>query len=262
MSASKVESLRKSVLSKNNDESTLTLKELNIELLEIDSLPPLNMESPNAENERILAREVYELAVLHSINIGDRDEFQKYVGILRSFYSDFGPNVSESERKYMIIGLYLLYLIVENRLSEYHCELELLTDEQKSSAGIKFCTELERRLMVGAYDDVMNAASNPPVDLYGFFLGSLLETVRINIADCAEMSYNTLNPSALKEILMFTTEKEAVAFVNEHYPHWEFNGTLFKLKPDTTKLSSAEDIPSQKLVSQTLTYAVEMDRIV
>ena len=262
MDSSKVDSLRKSVLGKRNDESSLILKELSIDLLEIDSLPPLNMETPNAENERILAREVYELGVLHSINIGDRGEFQKYFDILRSFYSDFGPKVSESERKYMIIGSYLLYLIVENRLSEYHCELELLTDEQKSLAGIKFCTELERRLMVGAYDEVMNAASNPPVDLYAFFLSSLLETVRINIADCAEISYNTLNPSALKEILMFSTEQEALEFVKEHYSHWESNGTLFKLKPDATTLSSAEDIPSQKLISQTLTYAAEMDRIV
>ena len=76
MDSSKVDSLRKSVLGKRNDESSLILKELSIDLLEIDSLPPLNMESPNAENERILAREVYELGVLHSINIGDRGEFQ------------------------------------------------------------------------------------------------------------------------------------------------------------------------------------------
>ena len=116
--------------------------------------------------------------------------------------------------------------------------------------------------MVGAYDQVMTAAAQPPFESYGFFLSSLLETVRVNIADCAEVSYNTITPSALKEILMFSSEKEALQFIGEHYPNWDQEGNVFKLKPEVQKLSSASDISSQKLITQTLTYASELDRIV
>lgn len=54
---------------------------------------------------------------------------------------------------------------------------------------------------------VMAAAALPPVEYYTFFLKSLLETVRINIGECAAASYSILTTEAATKVLMFTNEK-------------------------------------------------------
>ena len=54
---------------------------------------------------------------------------------------------------------------------------------------------------------VMAAAALPPVEYYTFFLKSLLETVRINIGECAAASYSVLTIEAATKVLMFTNEK-------------------------------------------------------
>jgi 26S proteasome regulatory subunit N12 len=109
--------------------------------------------------------------------------------------------------KSTILGLNLLFLLVENRLSDFHCELEVLTESELKNPAISFCTQLDQHLMVGSYDQVMNAASNPPVPYYNFFLKSLLETVRLNIGECTGTSYDSLSVVAATKILMFTSEK-------------------------------------------------------
>lgn len=52
----------------------------------------------------------------------------------------------------------------------------------------------------------MAEAALPPVESYTFFLKSLLETVRINIGECAAASYSVLTIEAATKILMFQNE--------------------------------------------------------
>jgi hypothetical protein len=61
--------------------------------------------------------------------------------------------------------------------------------------------------MIGSYDQVMEASASPPVEYYSFFLKSLLETVRVNIAESVAVSYLTISIMALTKILMFTQEQ-------------------------------------------------------
>ena len=139
-------------------------------------------------------------------------------------------------------------------------QLELLTEQQQSHPAIAFCTKLDQHLMVGSYDQVMSAASVPPVDYYSFFLKSLLETVRINIGECAAASYTSLTVAEATKILMFATEKETIEFIKTNYPGWVITGNNVSLQG--TKTAKSNEIPSLKLISQTLTYATELERIV
>ncbi len=52
-----------------------------------ESLPPLNTETPNAEAERIVARTMYEYAVILAVRENDQYAFQRYVSSLRPYYS-------------------------------------------------------------------------------------------------------------------------------------------------------------------------------
>lgn len=105
--------------------------------------------------------------------------------------------------------------------------MELLSDSQIQHPSISFCTQLERFLAIGSYDQVylnaaydyfiaifesvsfqvLKAASKPPVPAYSFFLNSLLETVRLNIGECISVSYDKLSISSATKILMFTTNE-------------------------------------------------------
>ena len=58
----------------------------------------------------------------------------------------------------------------------------------------------------------MAAAAHPPVEYYTFFLKSLLETVRINIGECAAASYSTLTIAAATMLFMFNNEKVITEF--------------------------------------------------
>ena len=135
-----------------------------------------------------------------------------------------------------------------------------MDEEQQRHPNIAFCSQLDRHLMVGSYDQVMSSASHPPVEYYGFFLKSLLETVRINIGECAAASYHTLSVAAATEILMFSSQQETLAFVEENYPLWRVVGNQIELRG--TKGPKSEEIPAMKLITQTLSYATEIERIV
>jgi hypothetical protein len=73
------------VLSDNDkaDGKLETLKEM---LLELDSLPPLGLETPTAAQERNFAKEVFEYSVILSINQKDREKFQRYMSCLKPYY--------------------------------------------------------------------------------------------------------------------------------------------------------------------------------
>ena len=242
---------------KNRNAGEPALNSLKSILLEWDSLPPLNSPSPNAAAERALALESYEMSVFFSIICEDRQAFQRAVNTLRDFYAG---NNTVSENQYTILGLNLLYLLVENKLAEFHCELELLTEEQRAHPNFSFCTSLDQHLMVGSYDQVMAAAAKPPVAYYSFFLNSLLKTVRTNIAECAAASYSTLSIQGATQILMFNNDKDTTTFIQEEYPDWVVTGNDIDLR--ATKHAKSEEIASQRIIQQTLGYATELERIV
>jgi len=94
--------------------------------------------------------------------------------------------------KCKVLGLNLMYLLVENRLSEFHAELELLSEVEASAPFVSFPINLERQLMVGSYDEVLKAGLHIPDQSYQFFMDNLLQTVRDSIADCLEVSHKTM----------------------------------------------------------------------
>ena len=70
----------------------------------------------------------------------------------------------------------------------------------------------------------MAAAAHPPVEYYTFFLKSLLETVRINIGECAAASYSTLTIAAATKLFMFDNEK--VGASSPPFYHFIFCGVI------------------------------------
>merc|ERR1712137_504499 len=80
-----------------------------------------------------LAANGLELGVLFTVAKGDLDAFARNMAQLKPHYA----RGIQTERKTHILGLNLMFLLVENRLSEFHAELELL-EEQASNAFLSF----------------------------------------------------------------------------------------------------------------------------
>lgn len=67
---------------------------------------------------------------------------------------DFGSQLPASPNQSPVRGLNLLFLLVENRLAEFHSELELMDDVERAEECVVFPVQLEQYLMVGSYDQV------------------------------------------------------------------------------------------------------------
>jgi 26S proteasome regulatory subunit N12 len=61
-----------------------------------------------------------------SVKVKDTKSFERYMTQLKTYYFDLSSQLKESVYMKELMGLYLLYLLSENRIGEFHTELERL----------------------------------------------------------------------------------------------------------------------------------------
>lgn len=237
------------------------LSKLKVMLTGFASLPPLFEATPNAVNELTLARDIYEHAVLLSVKIGDQDAFERDFFQLKPYYTDASSRLPQSSQEYMILGLNLLRLLVQNRIAEFHTELELLTPTALENPCIQHAVELEQSFMEGAYNRVLSAKQTVPYKTYDYFMDLLAKTVRDEIAGCSEKAYDYLSISDARQMLLFSSDDELLQYIKEEHTEWEIkNGLVIFQKAKES--APCKEIPSLQLINQTLSYARELERIV
>jgi len=96
------------------------------------------------------------------------------------YYTDCAALLPGSARQYPILGLNLLRLLAQNRIAEFHTELELLpAGLQASNEYLKFPAQLEQHIMEGSYNRVLSAKQAGPYAAEGlYFMDLLVDTVR------------------------------------------------------------------------------------
>ena len=67
---------------------------------------------------------------------------------------------------------------MQNRIAEFHTELELLSASATENNCIKHAVELEQSFMEGAYNRVLSARQTVPHETYVYFMDLLAKTVR------------------------------------------------------------------------------------
>jgi 26S proteasome regulatory subunit N12 len=98
--------------------------------------------------------------------------------IQNDFYYLCSGIIPPSPEEYPILGLNLLRLLVQNRIAEFHTELELLPVKALEHPCIKHAVELEQSFMEGAYNRVLSARQAVPHETYVYFMDLLAKTVR------------------------------------------------------------------------------------
>ncbi len=164
------------------------LPQMKILLLGLSFLPTVGANNVDVR-ELVLARNTLEIGALWSIEKRDDPSFHRYVAQLKCYYFDYGAALDESPYMYQVLGLNLLSLLAQNRLAEFHTELELMPVDKLKDVYIKYPISLEQFLMEGSFHKVYLSKGNVPADNYKYFTDILVETMRDEIASCAEKAY-------------------------------------------------------------------------
>merc|ERR1719231_858532 len=233
-------------------------------MLDFTSLPPASVgpsPSPTQQQELVLAREVLEQGALLSIKTMEIPAFERYVAQLKIYYADCATTLPESPRRFPILGLNLLRLLAQNRIAEFHTELELIPPElQHSNIYIKYPAQLEQHIMEGSYNKVLSAKTEGVFQKEGmYFMDMLVDTVREEIADCSEKAYASIKAADLQGLLMFSSPKELSDFAEQR--GWSVEGSVVSFSKMEDE-APAQKLPSTQLIQETLAYAKELERIV
>lgn len=185
-----------------------------------------------SKKELILARDILEIGVQWSIDAHDIPSFERYMAQLKCYYFDYNTQLPESAFKYQLLGLNLLFLLSQNRVAEFHTELELLpADHIQNDIYIRHPLSIEQYLMEGSYNKVRKyclcihlyltynnifqiflAKGNVPAKNYNFFMDILLDTIRSEIAVCLEKAYEKISLKDAARMLYLPNDEAAKNF--------------------------------------------------
>jgi len=242
----------------NLDKCGELLDRLKVALTNLKFLPGSSAES--TKEELIIAREVLETGAFWSIAKKDIPSFERYVAQLKCYYLDFKNDLPESEFKCEILGLNLLCLLSQNRVAQFHTELELFAYPDVhilENIYIKHAVSLEQYLMEGRYNKIFQAKRTVPAEAYNFFIDILLDTIREEIAACVEKSYGALRQDSAAKALSLNSN-QLTAFAKKR--GWTLSREGYYQFHSGHK--GDEQIPSLELAKDAIEYAREMEQII
>ncbi|KAI9316438.1 cornichon protein-domain-containing protein, partial [Dichotomocladium elegans] len=215
--------------------------------------------------------EILEMGAYYSIRTKDIGSFERYISQLNTYYHDLASILPPSPQMYPLIALNLLRLLSQNRLSDFHTALEVIDPEQlQTNQYIKQAVDLEQYLMEGSYNKVWNTRSTVRGEEFMFFYDILINTIRDEIASCSEKAYDSLPLQDASTLLFLKNTQELLSFAQKAKKHINVYRKQrgWKVHPGDQIIyfgsedSDAVEIPQEQIITQTLTYARELERIV
>lgn len=234
------------------------LAQLKVGLTSLMFLPTSNTAA--SQQELLIARDILEIGAQWSIETKDIPSFERYMSQLKCYYFDYNTQLPESAFKYQLLGLNLLFLLSQNRVAEFHTELELLpSDRIQSDVYIKHPLSLEQYLIEGSYNKIFLAKGNVPAQNYNFFMDILLDTIRGEIAVCLEKAYEKISLNEAARMLYMPNTQSIREYGTKK--NWKLGrDNFYHFAPEIKKQD--DPIPSTELAEQALSYARELEMIV
>ena len=173
-----------------------------------------NFDLTNIFAALICIGEVYEFATFLAVEKKNIEEFERNICVLKSYYDEFDSIIGVSSKKNSILGLYLLYLLSFNKISQYHTEIELISQEDiENNIYIQVPVSLETYFVQGRYQKILQQQDNVPQAAYYFFIGKFVDAIRYEIARSAERSYDSLRLRDMQKMFMIDEEAKLMAFI-------------------------------------------------
>ena len=267
LARNQIANFRSSKVTKENlKEKTNILKNLKILTLTFKSLPP-SKESPIIP-EFELAREVNELEMELSCICQNEKAFELAYLQTKPFYFDYIKGIlpNQSEKYLYYVGLYLLFLLSNNRTTDFSTELELLNTKDRSNPYIKVSLDIEQFIVEGNYSHMANL-KNSTDENYNYYLNKFDDTIRYQIARSMEKSYESLDNNNAMQLLMLKNENDLNEFVKQQNENpredreiiWKKEGGKIKFIPINENKAS---IPAVRIFHDSLLLGIETERIV
>lgn len=229
------------------------LDQLRIALTTLQFLPSSDLQV--SKEDLILARTILELGVNYSLLVNDIPAFERYMSQLKCYYLDY--DMPESAFKNEMLGLNLLYLLSQNRVAEFHMELERIQyDTMVNDTYIEQSLLLEQYLMEGNYRKIFLANEIVRSPRYKVFMDTLIETTRQEIASCIEKAYTNISVPDVAEKLHIKNQKDMLEFGKKK--GWTLQGNTFVFLREEKQ---SDHLPLD-LLNNALSYAKEMTQIV
>ncbi|OXA64797.1 hypothetical protein Fcan01_01858 [Folsomia candida] len=261
-------------LARNYDKVDELLNQAKILLAKMQSYVPLALAEGEARNELTLACDILELGARVSVakmaveKSDNSEEFDRYIAQLKHYYFDLNIG-NESAYMYEMLGMNLLKLLSQNRIMDFHIELELFvhsnTEKALNDPYIKKAVEIEQYLTEGRYNKISALLTTKEDDLkvtglkstsFRYFIERVVENSRTIIADVMEKAYARLDKKSASKSL-YISEVDMNKFAKER--NWTIadDYVYFPKKNEETEI-----LPSYQLVQDGLQYARDLDTII
>ncbi|CAJ0960237.1 unnamed protein product, partial [Mesorhabditis belari] len=218
-------------------------------------------DSESAEALTTITRDVLEIDALVAAIKGDLQAFSVSISSVMSFYSTLRH---DSAQLYLLQGLNLMYLLVSNRLSDFHVFLEQIDQSiQTNNPYISTPVKLEQWLMEGAYNKIVLTEKNIPSPYYTSFIRIMMDTVRGEIALNLERSFKRLPVRDAQQLLLLDDQPRLTQFANER--KWKLEGSAYVFDNEEkmeTNEAPKSSLDTQRIARQTIYYAKQLEMIV
>jgi len=232
------------------------LEQLKLNLTQLSFLPTKGEDATIQELN--VSRDTLEIGAQYSVARQDTQGFERYMAQLQTYYYDYAGKLPESAFMYQLLGLNLLCLLSQNRVAEFHTELERLPlSEIKNNVYIRHPVSLEQYIMEGSYNKVLLAKDSVPAESFKYFIDILLKTVRDEIASCLEKAYADMSCSDAARMLSIQ-QGDLEKYASQR--NWKVVGSRLQWASEGREDDSG--VPSLQLANMAISYAKEMERIV
>lgn len=190
----------------------------------------------------------------------DETSFERHVSQAKTYYVDYATTLEKSPRQSLILGLNLIRLMAQNRIAEFHTELELIPPTTRSDKYIDYALRLEHYQMEGSYSKLRQEKDAIPHPAFTYFVSKLMDTVREEIAACCERAYRSLPVASVGSMLSLNSRDEIVQFCD--LQDWEVSSDLVLFGQRDDGAVSMENLPSGEMIKRSLEYARELEQII
>jgi len=242
------------------------LGQLKVLFLQFPSFLDPDAMTATKQQEVLLVREVFEIAVLAATRKRDIEAFDSAYNVLRTYYTPEFDVGAQSERRLTILGLRLMRLLVASSLAAFHAELELISRADQQSLYVKYPAQLERYLAEGSFNKLLQGQGRITSDEFKPFVAMLEDTVRHEIATCVPVSYSTLTLEAAQRLLMLKDEAAVMAIARKHNWQLSVGGGNAQAPPafvfDAAASKVETMVPFKRVLGQQLKLAVHLQSVV
>lgn len=239
-----------------------------------------NLLVPNASNtangdqlsDLKIAQRILEIGALSALLSHQHAGFENNYAQLRSFYAcpALHPDPELDTETTKVISLYLLYLLSQGQVANFHVELEVLYNSKHYDTDpdkyLSFPISLERHLMEGNYIKVWRLLKDElalPCKEYGHFIDTLVNALRYEIARSLEKTYTHMPVSNCKSLLYYPQEQLDALF--ETNLRSELNVDSWRIEKNVVYFGKSEGdayFDGTTTIVNVLSYAEQLESIV